>query len=239
VTLQQRVCFVFGACGYHRRTMKIAVLGGTGKEGSGLALRWAHAGHAVIIGSRDATRAQQAAEELNLVLGDGGASTGLLSGMENLAASQAAEVVVLSVPYTAHAATIEGVKDALAGKVVIDVTVPMNPANFMTAMVPPGGSASKEAQALLPNSKVVTAFQNISAAHLKKLDAAVHCDVLVCGDDDAAKAIGLQLVADAGMKGYDAGPLDNAVAVESLTPVLLYLNKKYKIKGSGIKITGA
>jgi len=214
--------------------MKIAVLGGTGKEGSGLALRWANAGHDVIIGSRDAAKAQQAAEELKLALG--GNTT--LSGADNLSAAQASDVIVLSVPYTAHKDTIESVKAALAGKVVVDVTVPVNPANYIAVMVPPGGSASKEAQALLPDSKVITAFQNISAAHLKKLDAEVHCDVLVCGDDDAAKQIGLQLVSDAGMKGYDAGPLDNAVAVESLTPILLYINRRYKIKGSGIKITG-
>ena len=217
--------------------MKIAVLGGTGKEGSGLALRWAHAGHDVVIGSRDGAKAQQAAEELSLALSD---TTQRLSGMDNIHAASGADVVVLSVPYTAHADTLNSVKAALAGKILIDVTVPINPMDYLRVMVPPGGSASKEAQAIVgTDTRVVTAFQNISAAHLKKLDAQIHCDVLVCGDDDAAKQVALQLVSDAGMKGWDAGPLDNAVAIESLTPVLLSLNKKYKIKGAGIHITGA
>ncbi len=214
--------------------MKIAVLGGTGKEGSGLALRWANAGHEVIIGSRDGEKAQRVAEELNLALG----GVGKLSGTDNMTAANTCEVIVLSVPYSAHKDTIESVASALANKIVIDVTVPMNSTDFLRVMVPPGGSASKETQAMVPTAKVVTAFQNISAVHLKKLDAQVDCDVLVCGDDEAAKKIGLQLVADVGMKGWDAGPLDNAVAVESLTPILLGINKRHKIKGAGIRITG-
>ncbi len=214
--------------------MKIAVLGGTGKEGSGLALRWAHAGHDVIIGSRDGEKAQRVAEELNLALG----GSAKLSGADNMTAATTCDVVVLSVPYTAHKDTIEGVASALSGKVVVDVTVPMNPTDFLRVMVPPGGSASKETQLMVPTAKVVAAFQNISAVHLKKLDAQVDCDVLVCGDDEEAKKIGLQLVTDVGMKGWDAGPLDNAVAVESLTPILLGINKRHKIKGAGIRITG-
>jgi NADPH-dependent F420 reductase len=217
-----------------RSIMKIAVLGGTGKEGSGLALRWANAGHDVIIGSRDAEKARRVAEELNLVLGNG-----RISGADNANAARAAEVVVLTVPYAAHRDTLTSVKDALQGKILIDVTVPINPTDFTRVMVPPGGSASKEAQAILGDgAKVVTAFQNISAAHLKKLDAAIDCDVLVCGNDEAAKQVGMQLVADAGMKAWDAGPLDNAVVVEGLTPILLGINKRHKIKGAGIRITG-
>ncbi len=216
--------------------MKIAVLGGTGKEGSGLAMRWANAGHDVVIGSRDGEKAQRVAEELRLALGEG--TNAKLSGADNLTAASNSEVVVLSVPYSAHADTINGVLDALANKVVVDVTVPMNPNDFLRVMVPPGGSASKETQQMAPTAKVISAFQNISAVHLKKLDAQVDCDVLVCGDDEEAKRIGLQLVADVGMKGWDAGPLDNAVAVESLTPILLGINKRHKIKGAGIRITG-
>lgn len=215
--------------------MKIAVLGGTGKEGSGLALRWAHAGHDVVIGSRDAEKAQRVAEELNLALG--GAR---ILGADNHAAAGGAEVVVLSVPYSAHADTLASVKDALAGKVLIDVTVPMNPADITRVAVPPGGSASKEAQAIVGEDvKVVTAFQNISAVHLKKLDAQIDCDVLVCGDDGDAKQVGMRLVTDAGMQPWDAGPLDNAVVIEGLTPILLGINKRHKVKGAGIRITGA
>ena len=212
--------------------MKIAVLGGTGKEGSGLALRWANAGHEVIIGSRDPEKARRVAEELNLALG-----SERVRGADNLSAAQEAEVVVLSVPYTAHKDTLNSVKEALTGKVLIDVTVPVNPSDYTRVMLPPGGSASQEAQALLGDQvKVVTAFQNISATHLKKLDAQIHCDVLVCSNDEVAKQVGMQLVADAGMKAWDAGPLDNAVVVEGLTAILLGINKRHKVKGAGIRI---
>ncbi|MBP7600973.1 MAG: NADPH-dependent F420 reductase [Thermoflexales bacterium] len=215
--------------------MIIAVLGGSGKEGSGLAMRWAHAGHTVVIGSRDPEKAQRAADELNLALG--GAA---VQGASNTSAAAGADVVVLTVPYAAHKDTLVSVKDALAGKVVIDVTVPINAADFLRVMVPAGGSASKEAQTLLDNgARVVSAFQNISATHLKKLDAVVDCDVLVCGDDDTAKQIAMRLVADTGMKAWDAGPLDNAVVVEGLTTVLLGINRRHKVKGAGIRITGA
>lgn len=125
--------------------MKIAVLGGTGKEGSGLALRWAHAGHEVIVGSRDADKARRAAEELNQMLGQP-----RVQGMDNLSAAQAAEVVVLSVPYAAHLDTLNAVRSALAGKVVIDVTVPLDPQDITRVRVPPAGSAAKEAQAAYP-----------------------------------------------------------------------------------------
>ncbi|HQV26490.1 MAG TPA: NADPH-dependent F420 reductase [Thermoflexales bacterium] len=215
--------------------MIIAVLGGSGKEGSGLAMRWAHAGHSVVIGSRDPEKARRAADELNLALG--GAT---VRGAANADAAAGADVVVLTVPYAAHTDTLVSVKDALAGKVIIDVTVPINSADFLRVMVPAGGSASKEAQALLDNgARVVAAFQNISATHLKKLDAVVDCDVLVCGDDEAAKQIAMRLVADTGMKAWDAGPLDNAVVVEGLTTVLLGINRRHKVKGAGIRITGA
>lgn len=198
-------------------------------------MRWAHAGHTVVIGSRDAAKAALAAQELNAALG-----RPLVTGAGNTDAATRADVVVVSVPYAAHRDTLVSVKDALAGKVVVDVTVPINTSDFLRVMVPPGGSASKEAQALLDNgAHVVTAFQNISATHLKKLDATIDCDVLVCGDDEAAKLTGLQLVRDAGMRAWDAGPLDNAVVVEGLTTVLLGINRRHKVKGAGIRITGA
>jgi len=216
--------------------MRIAILGGTGKEGSGLALRWANAGHQVIIGSRDAEKATRVAEELNLALGEVG---GRISGAGNLEAAQAGEVVVLTVPYSAHAATLENARAALTGKVLIDVTVPVNPADITRVSVPVGGSATQEAQALLGDGvKVVAAFQNISFTHLKKLDSPIDCDVLVCGNDAGAKQTALQLIQDAGMRGFDAGPVENAIVVEGLTSVLLAINKRHKIKGAGIRITG-
>ena len=214
--------------------MKIAVLGGTGKEGSGLALRWANRGHEVVIGSRDATKAQRVAEELNLTL-----DAVRMTGTDNLTAAQSADIIVLTVPYAAHKDTLSGVKEALHGKVLVDVTVPVNPSDILRVAIPPAGSAAKEAQLLLGDDvNVIAAFQNISATHLKKLDAAIDCDVLVCGDNAEAKKLGLQLVADAGMKGLDAGPLDNAVVVEGLTSILLGINRRHKVKGAGIRITG-
>jgi len=212
----------------------IAILGGTGHEGSGLGLRWAKAGHTVIIGSRTAEKAAAAAQELNEKL-----SQNTVRGLENLAAAQAAEIVVLTVPYAAHAATIESVRAACVGKIFVDVTVPLAPPKVSRVQMPPAGSASQEAQNLLgPEVKVVTAFQNISAEHLKDLNHVIDCDVLVCGDDKDAKLSVMQLAAEAGMQAWDAGPLANAVVVEGLTSVLIGLNLKHKVKSSGIRITG-
>lgn len=212
----------------------IAVLGGTGPEGGGLALRWANAGHTVIIGSRDAARAQAAAEAINAKIGAERAS-----GAANAEAAAAAEIVVLTVPYAAHQATLESVKTACQGKILVDVTVPLVPGKVTRVALPPGGSASQEAQALLgPEVRVVTAFQNISAEHLQELGHAVDCDVLVCGDDKASKATVIALAHDAGMTAYDAGPLANSIVPEGLTSVLIGLNIRHKVKSSGIKITG-
>ncbi len=212
----------------------LAVIGGTGKEGAGLALRWAHKGYPVIIGSRDAERAAQKAAELNAVLG-----SERIRGMANAEAAAAAQIIVLSVPYSAHADTIASLKAAAQGKLLVDVTVPINAADYRTVYVPEGKSACVEAQAALGEAvKVVAAFQNVSAVHLKKLDHGVDCDVLVCGDDSAAKEQVIGLVESIGMRGIDAGALMNAVAVEALTPVLLYINGRYKVKGAGIRITG-
>jgi NADPH-dependent F420 reductase len=212
----------------------IAILGGTGHEGSGLGLRWAKAGHQVIIGSRTAEKALAAASELNAKL-----AISAVQGMDNLAAAQAAELVVLTVPYAAHAATIESVRDAVQGKIFVDVTVPLVPPKVSRVQLPAAGSASQEAQDLLgAQVKVVTAFQNISAEHLKDPEHAIDCDVLVCGDDKEAKAAVIQLATDAGMTAWDAGPLANAVVPEGLTSVLIGLNMRYKVKSSGIKITG-
>jgi len=212
----------------------IAILGGTGHEGSGLGLRWAKAGHQIIIGSRTAEKAQTAAAELNEKLG-----IDTVQGLDNLAAAAAAELVVLTVPYAAHAPTIESVRDAVQGKIFVDVTVPLVPPKVSRVQMPAAGSASQEAQNLLGEGvKVVTAFQNISSEHLKDPDHAIDCDVLVCGDDKAAKIAVIQLAADAGMQAWDAGPLANAVVAEGLTSVLIGLNIRYKVKSSGIKITG-
>jgi NADPH-dependent F420 reductase len=216
------------------KLITLAVLGGTGKEGSGLALRWAHAGYKVIIGSREAEKAQASVAELNALLGGE-----YLIGADNVTAASQADVVILSVPYSAQKATLESVKEQLQGKILVDVTVPLAPPKVRQVNVPSGLAATLEASKLLGEGvKVIAAFQNISAVHLKDLEHSIDCDVLVCGDDENAKEEVLKLVTAAGMRGLDAGPLANAVAVEALTPVLLYINKRYQVVGSGIRITG-
>ena len=212
----------------------LAILGGTGKEGAGLAMRWALNGYRVVIGSREASKAKTRAAEMNTELGGD-----YLKGMANAAAAAAAEIVILSVPYSAHKPTLEGVSEACRGKILVDLTVPLRPPEIMAVNLPPGAAAALEAQAILGHDvAVVAAFQNVSAVKLRQLDRAVDCDVLVCADDEAARAEVSALVAAAGMRAIDAGPLKNAVAAESLTPILLHINRRYKVQGAGIRITG-
>ena len=214
--------------------VKIAVLGGTGKEGSGLALRWAAAGYDVTLGSRELEKAQRAAAELNTMLGQD-----LVRGMTNRDAAAQADVVVVTVPYAAHAATIESVKDVAQGKVLVDVTVPLDPQNVRRVKMPAAGSASVEAQRLVGEGvKVVAAFQNISAEHLRSLDHEIECDVLVCGNDKDAKQQVIELAQAARIQAWDAGPIENAMVIEGLTSVLINLNIKHKVKAAGIRITG-
>lgn len=218
----------------HKDLFTIAVLGGTGKEGSGLAFRWAHYGHPIIIGSRALEKATAVASELNELLGKP-----VIRGMANVDAAREADVAVLTVPYAAHQATLEAVKETVQGKVLVDVTVPLRPPAVTVVILPDGRTAAEEAQALLGDGvRVVSAFQNVSASHLKDLTHTVECDVLVCGDDAEARRIVLALAEAAGMRGIDAGPLANAIVAESLTPVLVSINKRYKVKGAGIRITG-
>lgn len=214
--------------------IKIAVLGGTGKEGSGLALRWAAAGYDVTIGSRELEKAQRAAAELNAALGKD-----MAHGTTNRDAAAQADIIVMTVPYAAHAATAESVKDVVQGKVFVDVTVPLDPANVRRVKMPPAGSAAMEAQQFLGEAvRVVAAFQNISAEHLKSLDHEIECDVLVCGNDKDAKQQVIELARAARMTAWDAGPIENAMVVEGLTSVLINLNIKHKVKAAGLRITG-
>jgi len=216
-------------------TTTVAVIGGTGNEGPGLAYRWAKSGnYTVIIGSRQAEKAERVAAELNEKLGQS-----LIKGMVNVEAAQAADLSVLTVPYKAQAATLEGLKEALQGKILVDVTVPLKPPKVARVNLPPGGSAGQEAQAILGEGvRVVSAFQNVGAAHLLEDHERIDCDVLVCGDDKAAKQAAIALAENAGMRGINAGPLQNAVVVEGLTSILIGINIRHKTKGAGIKITG-
>jgi len=213
----------------------IAILGGTGKEGSGLAVRWAHAGYPVIIGSRDAVRAAATAAELAVIAG----KHAQLSGTNNLDAATRAEIIVLAVPYSAQLPTAEEIQSALAGKLLIDVTVPLVPPKVDRVQLPEGGSAVVRLQQLLGAAvQVVSAFQNVSAHHLKEPGHPIECDVLVCGDSAEARERVIGLAQAAGMRGVNAGPLANSAAAEALTSVLIAINKRYKIPSSGIRITG-
>jgi 8-hydroxy-5-deazaflavin:NADPH oxidoreductase len=212
----------------------IAVLGGTGKEGKGLAYRWARAGHPILIGSRSAEKAQSAALELTELLG----GTGSVRGCTNLEAAQTAEIVVLTVPYAAHRETLESVKSVLQGKLLVDVTVPLVPPSVAKVQMPPAGSAAQEARQILGEGvQVTSAFQNISYEHLLQ-DTTVECDVLVTGTGKESRQETIQLVEAAGLTGWDAGPIENSVVVEGLTSVLIGINKRYGSTHAGIRITG-
>ena len=214
--------------------MKIAILGGTGKEGSGLGFRWAAAGHEVIIGSRLAEKGERAAEEMQSELP--GAA---ISGTDNATAAAAAELIVLSVPYEAQERTLAEVRDAAQGKLLITVVAPLGQPKARYWRLPSGLSAAEEAQQQLGEGvTVVAAFQNISAGHLRDLDHALDCDVLICGEKAADKDVATALCRDAGMRGINAGALANATIVEGLTAVLLGINVRHKITGAGIRITG-
>jgi len=214
--------------------LTVAILGGTGKEGKGLAYRWARSGYKVLIGSRTPEKAIDVAEEVSMMLG----GQSHIEGMGNLEAAQAANFIVLTVPYSAHGATLESVKDALQGKLLIDVTVPLVPPKVSKVQMPEAGSAAQEACLILGDGvQVCAAFQNISHEHLLG-DSNVECDVLVTGTSKEARAETVQLVEAAGLTGWDAGPIENSVVVEGLTSVLIGINKKYGSTHAGIKITG-
>lgn len=214
----------------------IAVLGGTGAEGSGLAMRWARAGLQIVIGSRLAEKGAAAAAAYNERIGT---VPHPITGTDNRTAAAIADVVVLTVPYAAHLSTLGDVKDALAGKVLIDVTVPLMPPKVSVVQLPAAGSACQEAQEFLgPDVQVVAAFQNISAEHLGDPDHAVDCDVLVAGNSKEAKQVAIELARLAGLDAFDAGPLQNAGVIEGLTSILIGLNIRLKAKGTGIRLTG-
>ena len=215
--------------------VRIAVLGGTGREGKGLAYRWAKAGYQVLIGSRSSERAVTAASEIMELL-EGSSS---VVGTTNLEAAQQADIVVITVPYSSHREILESVKDVLKGKLLIDVTVPIVPPKVTKVQMPAAGSAAQEAREILGEDVQVTAaFQNISHELLFDEDD-INCDVLVTGTSKEARAETLTLVEAAGLNGWDAGPIENSVVVEGLASVLININKRYGSTHAGIRITGA
>lgn len=223
--------------------MKIAILGGTGDEGFGLGFRWAAAGHEIIVGSRLAEKGAKAAADMQARLPQARLPQARLpeakvAGTDNLSAAQQAEVVVLSVPYAAQQATLETVKEALVEKLLITVVAPTGEKAARVYRLPSGLSAAEEAQQQIPAARVVAAFQNIGAHHLLNLDHELDCDVLICGEKKADKDVVMALCQDAGLRGVNAGALQNARAVEELTAVLIAINIIYKVPGAGIRITG-
>ena len=206
----------------------IAVVGGTGSLGAAIAWRLARAGHPVIIGSRNAEAAIEKAAEL----GHG------LTGMANAEAAAAASLVIVTVPFAAQEATLADIKPHVAGKIVVDTTVPLVPPKVMRVQLPAEGSAAARAAGLLGEGvTMVSAFHNV-AAHKLAQDIDVGCDVLVFGDDKAARGTVVALADAMGLRGLHAGALVNSAAAEALTSILIFMNKTYRVDGAGIRITG-
>lgn len=212
----------------------IAVIGGSGDLGSGLALRWVRAGYPVIIGSRTLEKAEAAAAAIKERF-----PGGQVAGMENSAAAAAGDIVVMTVPFENHRGTLEAIRGAVQGKIFVDVTVPLVPPKVSRVQLPPEGSAGKAAQEFLGEDvQVVSAFQNVAADHLGDLEHNPDCDVLVAGNVVAAREAVVELVEACGMKGFHVGPIDNAAVAEAITSALIFMNKRYKSPGTGIRITG-
>jgi len=215
----------------------LAILGGTGDLGTGLARRWAQAGYEVIIGSRTLEKAEAAVADLREVMAERGVAEVSVQAMANPDAAEAADIVTLTVPFSHQVSTLESVRDALQGKILIDVTVPLVPPRVARVQLPEQGSAGQIAQELLGEEvAVVSAFQNVAAAHLQE-GRGVDCDVLVSGNKKEARAEVIKLVEAAGMRGFHAGMINNAAAAEALTSVLISINKQYGCH-AGIKISG-
>ena len=214
-------------------TETIAILGGTGDLGTGLAIRWSRAGHRIVIGSRTLEKARNAVANLKKISPETPADA-----MENADAAAAGDIVVLTVPAEHQVSTLQTVRDGLTGKILIDVTVPLVPPRVGTVQLPEAGSAGKRAQDFLGDKvMVVTAFQNV-AAHLLQEDVAIECDVLVAGNKRAARDKVIQLAEEAGMRAWHAGPIENSAAAEALTSILIQINRRHEISHSGIKIVG-
>ena len=218
-------------------TEKIAIIGGAGELGFGLALRWAKAGEDVIIGSREAAKAQEAAARVKAAVPDA-----KIAGTDNVQAAGAATVAILAVPFSAQAGILKSIKPALKNAVLVDATVPLAAAvgGRLTRILGVWeGSAAQQAAGLLPGVTVVSAFHNVSAEMLHDFALQLDCDILICGDDAAAKERVSALVKlIPGLRPLDAGPLEMSRIVESVTALMISLNRRYKTHHSGIRITG-
>jgi NADPH-dependent F420 reductase len=217
--------------------MKIAIIGATGPQGSGLALRWAREGYEVVMGSRQKEKAEGIAAELNKRLAAGVPS---ITGAANIDAAAAADrFVVLTVPFAGHRATVESIKPALSGKILVDVVVPLDESDAKKMAMPPEGSATEEAQAILgPEIPVIGALHNVSAHVLDHLESPINCDVLVCGNSLSAREEVIALCEKLGCRAYNAGDAASARTVEGITALLIRLNssKKTPFRHAGIKV---
>jgi NADPH-dependent F420 reductase len=223
----------------------ISIIGGTGGLGSALAFRWGQSGYKIILGSRNEEKAKLSASKLNNLLGKESAK-----GMSNRDAANAAEIIVLTVPFSNHNAIVDEIMEVSQGKIVVDTTVPLVPPKVSRVQLPEGGSVARMTQEKFgENVRVVSAFQTIAAAELAKgtssgklscvnSHSGLENEVLVCGNNVEARSCVISLVEAAGLKGWHAGPIENSVVSESLTPVLIFLNKRYQMNGSGIRIVG-
>ncbi len=215
----------------------IGIVGGTGDLGRGLALRLAKAGHAIWVGSRKAEQAHEVADALKAKLLSRGVAEPEIAGMDNVAAAERGDIVFVTVPFGAHTPTLESIRDAVEGKILVDVTVPLVPPRVARVQLPPEGSAGVIAQTLLGEEvQVVSAFQNVAAAHLQA-DMEIPCDVLVTGNEKTARQAVIDLIEAIGMRGFHAGLIHNAAAAEALTSVLININKQYKTH-AGLRLTG-
>ena len=211
----------------------ISIVGGTGDLGTGLARRFSRAGYRVTIGSRDTGRAQSRATALTRDLGVE------VHGAVNAEAAAGADIVIMTVPFKSHERTLESIQAALEGKILVDATVPLVPPKVMRVQLPPNGSAAKRAQEFLGKDvRVVSAFQNVSAIHIQDEERALECDVLVCGNDNESRQTVIDLANAIGLTAWHAGPIDNSAAAEALTSILIFLNRRYRLQGAGIRITG-
>lgn len=214
--------------------LSLAVIGGTGSEGSAIAARFAKAGVRVLIGSRDAMKAQNTANIINTKF-----SSNNVEGYSNREAAAKADVVLLSIPYDGMKPILEDLKTVVQGKIVINIASSLDPERKSRAKLNPKGSITAEVQEFFgQDTKVVAAFQNISPEQLEKFDSKIETDVLVCGGDKEAREAVVAMIRKTGIEAFDAGVLANAVVVETMTAVLIYTNIKYKMKGAGIRLVG-
>jgi NADPH-dependent F420 reductase len=213
--------------------VNIAILGGTGKEGAGLAVRWAKLGHSIIIGSRDPERARAKAADLR-----DAAHAIPIVGHSNKEAAELGEVVVVALPANGLAATLPDVREACRGKVVVSTVVPLTFGGPRLFTPPAIGSSAEEVASLLPEARVVGAFHHIAAHELADAEHPIECDLLICGQDAAAKETVTQLGRSMGLRVLDVGALTNAGPLEGITAVLATINRRYKLKNSGVMITG-